>query len=51
MDAKKIRQQIQGRPTKLEIQGGYVPPKLPVTTARIKPTSPPPKKGTDKKGK
>ncbi len=49
MDAKKIRQQLQGRSMNLKIRGGYVPPKPPVTTARIKPTSPPPKKETDEK--
>lgn len=51
MDAKQVQKLVQSRAIKLDIQGGYVPPKLPVTTARIKPTSPPPKKGTDKKSK
>lgn len=51
MDAKKSRQPVQSKALKLDIHGGYIPPKLPVTTARIKPTSPPPKKGTNNKGK
>jgi hypothetical protein len=51
MDAPKLPR-IRGDAPKLDIRGGQVPPRLPVSPiAKIKPATPPPNKGTDKKGK